>query len=197
MSDTSHASNTLELEVLEIQSDSDHETDQQRKSEKHKRYRRRSKNGRRKSKSQSCSSLCSFSSLKSPRKELRSEPNVSYYVDSVTGATVNLNTANDQQSSDLSKLPSFDDGLTTTGSCSHSFRDEQFNDLSGQTTAPLASGIKASFMTVLGKLGMWNNCKSQPQQSENGLPGGKGPPQSTTTSRLFRAFSFTGKFFIV
>lgn len=211
---------TVELEVLDIHSNSDTENNYRcssTKSEKHKRYHHRSTK-RRKSKTQSCSSLCSFTSYRSSpiikieqehQHQQRSEPNVSYYVDSATGETVDINIIQSKKStlhkSDSQKqLNCCDDGIGTAG-CSYSpntnGKNEQcFDGDSGgsppsSNVIPIANGFKASLISVLGKLGMWNKNNSSksariPPQQDKGLPPGKGPP--TASTKYFRGFSLTG-----
>lgn len=203
---TQKLNTTVELEVLDVHSDSDTDNNHRCssiKSENHKRYHRTTK--RRKSKTQSCGSLCSFASYRAtPKTEQISEPNVNYYVDSATGEIVDLNvrTKSVLRKTDSEKeLKCCDDGVAA--GCSYDAakgKSELFGEVNGSplssTVQPVSTGFKASLITVLGKLGMWNKSGGNkstriPPQQDKGLPPGKGPPPSN--SKYFRAFSFTGK----
>ena len=190
---------SMDIDILDsTQSNSDDDNDDEHKFEKRsKRYR--PTRSRRKSKTQSCTSLYSFSTLNqstsAKEQNICSEPNVNYYIDGRTGEIVDLNLT----------LNSMRQGATVVD------RGSKAKNSVGKTAAadgvettptsePHGNGFKASFITVLGKLGMWRKCKesttgnSRRVSDECGLQSEKGPLRRTA-SKYFRAFSFTGKLF--
>ena len=150
------ANSELELEILEIRHDTSEEEEEEDDDQKTetvppKRHRFRRRNSRRKSNSQSCGgSMYNLTSSRPLYPHQRSEPNVLYTNCGNDSGTVDINLNLEESSNTLDDAPVLESSESLRPSRSNSMQD----NLSGSATA---HGFRTSFLTVLGKLGVWKS----------------------------------------
>lgn len=191
----------VEQEVWDVHSDTDSDETVQQSSSKRRKYKRNKK--RRKSKTQSCSSLYSFAASITPSTfKDHSEPNVNYYTNEQKEDMVDLNLSLNLTEAGAPTASSATNKVECTASPTVSKEDTTQTNASTpgvQTNGSTADGIRSSVLSMLSKLGKWKKCNCKSTQVPhhrndcNMAPENKPPSHSSTSTKYFRAFSFSGK----
>lgn len=194
---TSKRLKPVEQEMWRVQSDTDTDENIEPTSSKRRKYKRSKK--RRKSKTQSCSSLYSFAASITPSSfKDHSEPNVNYFTSERTDDTVDLNVSLNLTTATI--IGSKNDNKSVRQS-KEDMPHSTASSPGAQTLGP-SNSIRSSVLSMLSKLGKWKKCNCKSTQvphnrNECSMDAANKPPShSSTSTKYFRGFSFSGKKYV-